>query len=258
MSPSEQRLPRVIPVIDLLGGIVVRGVAGNRSAYQPLQSRITSSTAPPQVALDLVTATSASVLYVADLDAIQTGTRSIDCYQQIAASGARLWLDAGITSSAVAEELFASLEDRKIAADLVIGLESISTLEEFHQLARFNQSVASSRSIFSLDLRHGLPLTTIDAWQKLSPQEIAQHATKAGFSRLILLDLAGVGVGGGIPTLSLAHELRKTCAAPVELIVGGGVRSTSDLYEAAGACADGVLVASALHSRAIDLQTVTK
>ena len=37
--------------------------------------------------------------------------------------------------------------------------------------------------------------------------EIAALAIAAGFARLIVLDLAGVGMGDGIPTLALCRQL---------------------------------------------------
>ena len=71
---------RIIPVLDMLNGIVVRGVGGRRSEYQPIVSRLTSSTDPVEVARVLVYAFQPAEMYVADLDAIAgetAGTRGL-------------------------------------------------------------------------------------------------------------------------------------------------------------------------------------
>ena len=64
--------------------------------------------------------------------------------------------------------------------------------------------------------------------------------------RLEVVDLAGVGVGQGVPTLDLCRRLR--AAYPkLELISGGGVRGVDDLKALRDAGCDAALVASALH-----------
>ena len=43
---------QIIPVLDLLGGQVVRGVGGRREAYRPVRSVLTTSSEPRQVAVE--------------------------------------------------------------------------------------------------------------------------------------------------------------------------------------------------------------
>ena len=47
---------KILPVIDLMGGQVVRGVAGRRDQYRPVVSRLTPSSAPLDVAGQLAAA----------------------------------------------------------------------------------------------------------------------------------------------------------------------------------------------------------
>src|SRR5262249_61384230 len=61
---------RLIPVLDVRDSMVVRGVGGRRSEYRPVVSRLTSSTAPLDVARALVDSFHPRELYLADLDAI--------------------------------------------------------------------------------------------------------------------------------------------------------------------------------------------
>ena len=67
---------RVIPVIDLMGGQVVRGVAGRRSEYRPVESRIAGDARPATVARAFVDEFGFEAAYVADLDAIVHGRYS--------------------------------------------------------------------------------------------------------------------------------------------------------------------------------------
>ncbi len=61
---------RVIPVLDIMGGVVVRGVAGRRSEYRPIESSLCSSCDPPVVARAIVERFGLAEFYIADLDAI--------------------------------------------------------------------------------------------------------------------------------------------------------------------------------------------
>ena len=75
---------------------------------------------------------------------------------------------------------------------------------------------------------------------------ILELAVATGFRRVIVLDVAAVGVSRGIPTLDLCWEIRERFPA-LEIVTGGGVRSRGDLEAADRAGADEVLIASAAH-----------
>ena len=60
---------RIIPVIDLKGGQVVRGVAGRRGEYRAVQSRMVQDARPKTVARAFATQFGFRQGYVADLDA---------------------------------------------------------------------------------------------------------------------------------------------------------------------------------------------
>jgi phosphoribosylformimino-5-aminoimidazole carboxamide ribotide isomerase len=65
-------------------------------------------------------------------------------------------------------------------------------------------------------------------------------------SRIVLLDLARVGLGLGTGTLPLLKSLRSDDPT-LEISVGGGISGKDDLAELSDAGASCVLVASALH-----------
>src|SRR5688572_18574193 len=87
---------RVIPVIDLMNGQVVRGIGGKRSEYQPIKSQIATDAQPATVARAFVEHFGFDTAYVADLDAIQGRPPNLIAWKEIHAAGLKLWLDAGI------------------------------------------------------------------------------------------------------------------------------------------------------------------
>ena len=54
---AERTSPRLIPVLDLMNGKVVRAVGGRRDEYRPVVSTLTPSTEPVEVAMALLAAT---------------------------------------------------------------------------------------------------------------------------------------------------------------------------------------------------------
>ena len=64
---------QIIPVLDLKGGLVVRGVAGKRDLYKPVESELCSSAEPAEVAVSLRSELGLGRMYLAALDAIDSG-----------------------------------------------------------------------------------------------------------------------------------------------------------------------------------------
>src|SRR5262249_8284707 len=149
---------RVIGVIDLLAGRVVRGVAGRRSEYRPCIGSLCPSSEPLDVARAFRSGFGIEELYVADLDAIAGGPPATGIPPSLLAEGFRLWVDAGVSSSDRARRL------RRAGAGVVVGLETLpgpAILAEI--LAEEGQDV-----ILSLDLRDGSPLGALEGWRRPS------------------------------------------------------------------------------------------
>lgn len=228
---------RIIPVIDLKAGVVVRGVAGRREEYRPIVSQLVAEPTVQAVAEAFAKQFGFREVYVADLDAIAGRPLNLTAYEVIAACGMTPWIDAGIATAEQTTSLPGS------PASIIAGLESLASPDE---LQRIVTHCGSERVIFSLDLKAGQPITNIAAWRTLSPDQIAATAIDCGIRRIIVLDLADVGVGRGIGTLELVTRLRR--AHPqLELTAGGGVRDLQDLRTLADAGCNAALVASALH-----------
>src|SRR6185295_19673968 len=75
---------------------------------------------------------------------------------------------------------------------VVAGLESLPSADV---LAAALSEVGPERLIFSLDLQQGAPLVRAPQWQGLSAEQVARAAIELGVRRVIVLDLAAVGMG---------------------------------------------------------------
>jgi len=227
----------IIPVLDLLNGIVVRGVAGRRSEYRPLRSNLTMSVQPLDVARALREVFDFSRFYVADLDAIVHHHPNWQTYRQLIADGFQLLVDAGI------RDVESSLSVRDCGAEPIIGLESCPGPQVLSDIISSNRGEIT----FSLDLLDGRPLLSSDSrdWSR-DPYEIVGQSVACGVTRIIVLDLADVGTSSGGRTEALCRSLLAEFP-DLKLTCGGGVRGLDDLRRMQRMGADSVLIASALH-----------
>lgn len=228
---------RVIPVIDIRGGIVVRAIGGRRDQYQPLTSRLTNSTDPLQVACDLRDFIETDELYLADLDAIAGQPPALTLFETLARNGFRLWVDAGVRLPADVGPLF----DASVT-NAILGLE---TLKSPDTLMAITARWEPARTIFSLDLAQGRPLGWPATWPT-QPEKVVDVLATLNIRRVILLDLARVGTGTGTGTEHLCTWAKNTYP-DLEIIVGGGVHGPEDLPRLKAAGASAALIASALH-----------
>src|ERR1043166_3958675 len=86
----------IVPVIDLMGGVVVRGIAGRCDEYRPIVSQLIASSQPIAVARAFREHFGLSEVYVADLDAIGGGEPAFAIYAALHTDGFRLSVDAGV------------------------------------------------------------------------------------------------------------------------------------------------------------------
>jgi phosphoribosylformimino-5-aminoimidazole carboxamide ribotide isomerase len=228
---------RVIAVLDLLGGQVVRGVGGRRREYRPVVSRLTSSCAPGEVARAFAAHLGLTELYLADLDAIACAEPAWSTYAQLHAAGFRLWVDAGVRTGEQALALAHAGVNTVVA-----GLETVAGPAALAEMSR----ALGERLVFSLDLRAGAPLEGGRDWAGQDAWSIATQAVALGVRRVLVLDLARVGMAGGVGTEGLCARLAATYP-PVEVSAGGGVRGLADLEALAARGVRSALVASALH-----------
>ena len=235
---------KVIPVIDLKDGVVVRGVAGRRKSYRPVQSLLNCEATPRGVADAFVRHFKFDVVYVADLDAIAGSEPNWEAYDAIATAGLRLIIDAGTNSVDSVSRFIDRSRATGWCRGVIVGLESLRSEQD---LVVIRDAIGTKRAVFSLDLKNGKPLTNLPSWRESEPIQLVDAAVNAGFERLIVLDLASVGGGEGVSVRSLCALVRSR-HPHLELASGGGVRGVSDIEELAAAGCDAALVASALHN----------
>ena len=233
---------RIIPVLDIRDAKVVRGVAGQRDQYRPVESCLTDSFEPLAVANAFRNTFGLSTLYVADLDAILNTEPNVEIYEELKADGFELLIDAGMRNVLDVDVMLMAG-----ASKAVVGLETWPLLASLEMML---QKVGRDRVIFSLDLKSGRPIRRFDDMVSDDPVEIGCAAIECGICELIVLDLAAVGVSSGPATLELCQSLRDF-APKLKLITGGGIRSSNDLSTLRSAGVNGVLVASALHNGSI-------
>ncbi len=228
----------VLPVLDLQQGRIVRGVAGRRHEYRPIVSTLTRSSAPLDVARALAERFGLRDFYLADLDAIGGAGPARATYDRLHDAGFGLRVDAGVRTAEDARALAAM----GLSA-VVIGLETVLGPEV---LAQACAAPGPARLIFSLDLKDGRPIPPPGRWRAADALGVAAEAIAHGVTRLLVLDLARVGVGAGVGTEELCARLRREHAA-LEITAGGGVRDVGDVRRLEACGVDYVLVASALH-----------
>ena len=234
---------RIVPAIDIQQGEVVRAVAGERLAYLPLKSKLAHSTCPEDIGRELIKQHGLSLVYLADLDAISGQPPNWELYQRLIDSGLSLWIDAGLVAAEGCHKMVQFAAEHAEVQGIIAGMESVADRATFN---RFQDLIDPNLMIFSLDLKDGHPLTKDPAWQKQIALEIAIAVAQQGVERMIVIDLARVGMHGGSGTRRLCTQLH-TKFPELALYAGGGVRSVDDLVSMAGWGCSAALVSSALH-----------
>ncbi len=211
----------IIPVIDIRGGVAVRAVAGNRSAYQPLATPLAARADPVDVAKGYCALFPFKTIYVADLDGIEGHGSQNAVVRRVAAAvgGVDLWVDDG-----------AAVPDKSLPRTPVIGSESMTSASSIEEGQRNGVPC-----VLSLDFRDD---------EFLGPKEVLERYD-AWPERIIVMTLARVGCGGGPDVDRVSQIVRR--ARGRRVYAAGGVRDLADLraIREAGAC--GALVATALH-----------
>jgi phosphoribosylformimino-5-aminoimidazole carboxamide ribotide isomerase len=217
----------VIPVIDLKDGVVVHARMGMRSAYAPIESSLSPTSRPNNVARGLLSIFPFTKFYVADLDAIENKGDNNAALRQLSLEFPDIvfWVDAGIADAYDAERwLEAGL------GHLVLGSETQRDSELIRFLCRNN------RTILSLDFRG-------DTF--LGPTALLNEAEIWPIN-VIVMTLARVGSASG-PDMSRLTTIKSRVVGH-QVYAAGGVRDANDLALLAQAGIAGALVATSLHN----------
>jgi len=222
----EARKLRIIPVLDLKGGQVVRAKHGQRHLYAPIVTPLAQTADPMDVALGLRRLYPFPTLYCADLDAIegrQANTGAIAALKAMP-NAPELWVDAGIADSAA---LSAALSQAD--AKPVIGTE---TLRDEYLLRSFGRH---PNLILSLDF-------FTDGFR--GPRSVLDQADLWP-ATIIVMTLAKVGSAAG-PDTTLLGEI-KARAGGRAIVAAGGIRNDGDIRVLAEMGVAAALMATSLH-----------
>jgi phosphoribosylformimino-5-aminoimidazole carboxamide ribotide isomerase len=234
LNEFEGLCVEIIPVIDLMGGVVVHAQGHERKQYKVLTSILSRHTTPKKVIADIVAFYPFKLFYIADLDAILEHALNLELYQQISRcfTDVTLLLDVGIQTQ---QQWNVLKEIPRI--EPVIASESLCDLE---LLKKANQGV------LSLDFQHGQFLGNLEILQK----------TDYWPKSIIVMNIDVVGDRSG-PDFTLLKQVMDK-RVDNHIIAAGGVRNMQDLLALERKGITATLIASALHSGEIGLLELKK
>jgi phosphoribosylformimino-5-aminoimidazole carboxamide ribotide isomerase len=228
---------KVIPVLDLKGGVVVHARMGMRSEYRPIDTPLSPSSRPTDVARGLLSIHPFTSFYIADLDAIERRGDNDAALLELKKAFPNLvfWVDNGAADLGSAMRWL----DAGIGC-LVIGSETQSNGELIRHVRH------DERVVLSLDFRGdafagpAALLGDADAW----PADV------------IVMTLARVGSAAGPDMARLA--VIKAQGPGKRVYAAGGVRGADDLVALAQAGISGALVATCLHNGALTGEQIAR
>jgi len=227
---DREGLVKIIPVLDIKSGQVVRAEGGRRESYRPISTPLSPDSDPVSVANGLRSLHPFSMFYIADLDAIEGRTPNREVLERLVRMPAspELWVDAGFYNEEDVAEALAWPRVRP-----VVGSES---QQDDALLRRFRNhpDLVLSLDFFGDGFR-GPPILQVEP--ALWPDTV------------IVMTLAKVGSGNG-PDFSRLSEV-KSKAGDRAVIAAGGIRDDNDLRRLSQLGIAGALVATALHGGAL-------
>ncbi|MCG8488836.1 MAG: HisA/HisF-related TIM barrel protein [Chromatiales bacterium] len=222
---------KLIPVIDLMNGIVVTAIRGQRQRYLPCSTPLCQSSRPDAVISALMNLYPFDTLYLADLDAIMGRGSNIEEISALSSeySETVFWVDNGLNE----------LKQLQSIARPVIGSESLDSIEQLSHLITSLPSPVLSLDF--VDNRFKGPADLLD-YPELWPDEV------------IVMSLSHVGSAAGAD-ISRLQQLNRLLTSH-SLYAAGGIRDQQDLQQLNGLGLAGALLSTSLHQGTIDSQTL--
>ncbi|MFW9801894.1 MAG: HisA/HisF-related TIM barrel protein [Candidatus Thorarchaeota archaeon] len=230
----------IIPVMDIMAGQVVHGIAGMRDGYRPIESDIVEGSNPMDVADAFKQVFGVDRIYIADLDAIRGVGDNFSLVKNIAeATELEIILDGGArTANDIDNLLRTGIQRAIVATETLASQEDLVKIQQMH----------GNSIIGSLDLLNGRTLSACQEFNGKDPLAMARILEEHGIRNLIVLELSLVGTRKG----PIHEGLVKICSnSTMRIIAGGGVRNREDLRELFKVGASAALVATALHRKTI-------
>ncbi len=226
---------RCILACDLKGGIVVKGVRGERQKYRPIaeSSRLVRTSDPIGMIRDL----RPKETYIADLDRIMGVGDHLAVITELSAM-TRTMADIGVSDAR--------------GFSIASGVSGAAVLGTETAPWGVIEQCQGRRTVVSLDMKGGRTVCRDPLLDK-GPLEVIRMLNGLEVAAVILLDVARVGSGEGIDTELVTAAVS---SSKHDVIVGGGVRDASDLDLLERCGASGAIVASAVHDGRMPLSTL--
>jgi phosphoribosylformimino-5-aminoimidazole carboxamide ribotide isomerase len=236
---------KIIPVIDVLNGIAVHGIRGERKHYQPLKSLLCNSSDPTEIA-SAFESLGFSSLYLADLDAIMNNSPNYDIYRQITEkTSLDLMVDAGTSDIKKAQKV---LETG--VSQVVVGSETLTSLDFVKTAVN---TFGENKVVVSIDQKGGKLLSASESIASLDAVSFAKKLADLGVHHVILLELDRVGTEHGT-NFGLMKTILETTG--LEVLVGGGIQNLQELKELRAVGVSGSLVATVLHNGKVSVDNL--
>lgn len=216
---------RILPVLDIMNGLVVQAIAGKRELYRPITESFITHTPDPNEVLRNLFSMGFREVYIADLDAIMGRGDNYSIIVKASSMGFHVYADIGRRGME---------RDDEDNISFVIGTEYILFPSEIV----FQNNRVASLDVFGNNVKYNNMLIPID----IALREMLNRNVNPQKLLLICLDRVGTLSGPNIEVIKIVRNMYRG-----ELIVGGGIRDENDILMLKREGVDGVLVASALH-----------
>lgn len=213
----------VIPVLDIMNGLVVHAIAGRRKEYKPLKNSVLSQRPNPFSILKGLKNIGFRTIYIADLDAIMSRGNNRYVIDIALKMGFKVFADIGRKGLEYKDE------DRLV---YVIGTEYMLYPNEIRSL---------SNRVISLDMYDDLVIFR-NTREKLD--NVLIQIKQLNLKKILVIDLSRVGTESGVNKTIISKVVKYF---PRKIIVGGGIRNEKDVIELKNIGVIGVLIATAIH-----------
>lgn len=222
---------KIVFVIDLMNGEVVRGYKGERESYKPIHhfSKIVDTSNPHEIVKKL----KPKYLYVADLDRIMGKGDNFDIITSLKDNVEEIMADCGFKNP---DEVIYSFSP-------ILGTETFD-------IARLDE-IDAKKVYVSLDLKGTEFLDASSSFKNWI--EALEFLNSFELRGIIVLTLHKVGTSSSLDfeALNKAIELSEN-----SVYGGGGIKNTDDLIRAKEVGYDGVLISTAIHNGSISIDLI--
>jgi phosphoribosylformimino-5-aminoimidazole carboxamide ribotide isomerase len=244
----------IIPVMDILNGIVVQRRTGPQKYYK-LESILTNSAEPMSVLCAIRDKIGCKTFYITDLNARHRNGDNLEIINNISKlKDIRLLVDAGTNTPELARKLM-EIGSSKV----VVGTKYLPNIERALEII---DAIGSDNVVFAVELENYKIYANSVEMRKIDPIEMIKYLQNYGLRKFIIYELTNIGTGIGIPSEFLKF-LCRICEQlnNIQIFVGGGIRNMQDIITLKNIGVYGCLVGSALHNGAItkeDIQALCK